>query len=245
MKAALYARISTDDHDQNINTQVQLLRKIAQERGYEIYREYLDEGWSGSDPGRPAMRQLRKDARARRFDLIMTQSDDRLWRDARQSLQFVYEVMELGIGIFLVNQGFDLSDPNGMTQYEISAVFSSHFRRQNSKKVKDGLARARAEGKSIGRPRAEFDISAAVAVLEAGGNKRRLAGDMRIAQSTLNKRLHEIGRSDLVSPDLKRKPVHARRGAENPPPENEREYISDRANGEIAQNTCFMQEGGA
>lgn len=178
----------------------------------EIFREYIDEGYSGADPGRPGMIQLRRDAKAHRFNVLLAQSDDRLWRDTVPSIQFVNELlgMKPPIGIIFANQSFDLEDPSGMTQYELSAVFSSWFRRQNSKKVKQGLARAKAEGKILGRPRANIDIETVILVLEAGGVKSRLAGDLGVAPSTLNKYLHAAGRSDLVGKDYKRAPVHAK-----------------------------------
>jgi len=249
VRAALYARVSTDDKDQNPETQLRILRKMAEARGYTIFREYIDEGYSGADPGRPGMIKLRKDAKAHRFDVLLAQSDDRLWRDTVPSIQFVNELlgMKPPIGIVFANQSFDLSDPTGMTQYELSAVFSSWFRRQNSQKVKQGLERARAEGKQIGRPRASFDLDAAIMVLEAGGVKSRLAGDLGIAQSTLNKYLHAAGRSDLVGKDYKRAPVHARRTrrpAQTLPPGNSEEYINNGENERPARNTCFMQDDG-
>ena len=93
----------------------------------------------------------------------------------------------------------------------------------------------------IGRPRAKVDVDSAILVLEAGGNKGRLAGDLGVAQSTLNKYLHAAGRSDLVAPDLKRKPVHARRPAQNPPLQNEGELKNSGRKAEAAENRCFVQ----
>jgi len=42
MKVALYARVSTNDQGQNPETQLYRLRQIAQARGWEIYKEYID-----------------------------------------------------------------------------------------------------------------------------------------------------------------------------------------------------------
>jgi DNA invertase Pin-like site-specific DNA recombinase len=245
VRVALYARVSTDDKDQNPETQLRVLRKMAESRSMTIFREYIDEGWSGADKGRPGMIALRRDAKAHRFDVLLAQSDDRLWRDTVPSIEFVNELlgMKPPIGIVFANQSFDLEDPTGMTQYELSAVFSSWFRRQNSKKVKQGLARVKAEGKTLGRPRAALDIEAVILVLEAGGVKSRLAGDLRVSQGTINKYLHAAGRDDLVGKDYKRAPVHAKRPAQNPPPENPGEYLNKGEIEQTAQNTCFMQGG--
>jgi DNA invertase Pin-like site-specific DNA recombinase len=247
MKVALYARVSTDDKDQHIETQVQLLERIAKERGYEVYRQYLDDGFSGGDITRKGMAAMRRDAKSGKFDAIMAQSDDRLFRDTLQSLMFVNEMVTMqpkSIGIILVNQGFNLEDPNGMTAYEISAVFSSHFRRQNSQKVKQGLERARSIGHMPGRPRRKFDIEAAIYVIEQGGFKGQLAGDLGISQATLNEALHKAGRDDLVKPDLKRKPVHHKRGAEKVSPKIEGEYLKNEEKPETEKSGCFVQGNG-
>jgi hypothetical protein len=77
--------------------------------------------------------------------------------------------------------------------------------------------------------RAEADLEAEAV--------KRLAGDLQIAPSTLNKYLHAAGRDDLVGKDYKRAPVHANRGcgpAQNPPPENEGEYLNNGENGGAA-----------
>jgi hypothetical protein len=79
--------------------------------------------------------------------------------------------------------------------------------------VKQGLARVKAEGKVLGRQKVSFNLTAAILVLEAVGVKSRLAGDLRIAPSTLNKYLHAAGRDDLVWRDYKRALVHAKRPA--------------------------------
>jgi DNA invertase Pin-like site-specific DNA recombinase len=247
LKVALYARVSTDDKDQHIETQVQLLERIAKERDYEVYRQYLDDGFSGGDLARKGMGAMRRDAKAGKFDAIMAQSDDRLFRDTLQSLIFVNEMVSMKpkpIGVILVNQGFNLADPNGMTAYEISAVFSSHFRRQNSQKVKQGLERARSIGHMPGRPKKSFDIEAAIYVIEHGGFKGQLAGDLGISQATLNEALHKAGRDDLVKPDLKRCPVHHKRGAENLPSEIDAEYIKNASKPETEETGCFMQGNG-
>jgi DNA invertase Pin-like site-specific DNA recombinase len=43
VKAALYARVSTDDGRQTVANQVRQLRELAVSRDFEIFREYTDE----------------------------------------------------------------------------------------------------------------------------------------------------------------------------------------------------------
>jgi DNA invertase Pin-like site-specific DNA recombinase len=71
VKGAIYARVSTPEKDQNPETRLRNLRKIAADRGMTIFREYIDEGYSGADKGHLVVIQLNKDARAHRFDVLL------------------------------------------------------------------------------------------------------------------------------------------------------------------------------
>src|SRR5262249_56682437 len=67
---ALYMRVSTKGHGQTTDTQAVALREYAERRGFDVI-EYRDEGISGSKDSRPALDRLMKDARARKFDVVI------------------------------------------------------------------------------------------------------------------------------------------------------------------------------
>ena len=79
-RAALYMRISTKNHGQTTETQAVALRDYAAHRGFETVQEYRDEGISGSKDSRPSLDRLMKDARARRFDVVIVARFDRFAR---------------------------------------------------------------------------------------------------------------------------------------------------------------------
>jgi len=70
-RAALYMRVSTKGHGQTTETQALALQEYAQRRGFEIAGEYRDEGISGSKDSRPSLDRLMKDARSRKFDVVI------------------------------------------------------------------------------------------------------------------------------------------------------------------------------
>lgn len=82
MKAAIYARVSTErqEKEQTINSQLQALRDFATKNNHIVYEEYIDEGYSGELLDRPALDKLRDDAKKKLFDLILVHSPDRLSR---------------------------------------------------------------------------------------------------------------------------------------------------------------------
>lgn len=65
--AAIYARVSTRDKEQNPETQLLAIREYAARRSFTILEEYVDNGFSGSKSSRPALDRLMKDARRAPF----------------------------------------------------------------------------------------------------------------------------------------------------------------------------------
>ena len=79
-RAAVYVRVST--HDQEVENQLGELRKYVEARGWEA-REYVDEGVSGAVEQRPALDTLLRDAKRRRFDVLVCWRLDRLGRSLK------------------------------------------------------------------------------------------------------------------------------------------------------------------
>src|SRR5215471_15909394 len=108
---ALYMRVSTRGHGQTTDTQAVALREYAQRRGLEIAAEYRDEGISGSKDSRPALDRLMKDARARKFDLIIVARFDRFARSVSHLLRALEEFDHLGINFVSLSESIDTSTP--------------------------------------------------------------------------------------------------------------------------------------
>jgi DNA invertase Pin-like site-specific DNA recombinase len=71
-RAALYARVSTDAQQKEgtIESQLSELRKQVAAAGHELVKEYIDDGITGTVLERPALEQLREDAKSDLFDRI-------------------------------------------------------------------------------------------------------------------------------------------------------------------------------
>ena len=66
MIVAIYARVSTSD--QSCEMQLHELRQYVAKRGWEVFQEYVDTGFSGAAASRPRLDQLLRDARLRKFE---------------------------------------------------------------------------------------------------------------------------------------------------------------------------------
>jgi DNA invertase Pin-like site-specific DNA recombinase len=151
-KAVLYLRVSTID--QTTANQERELREIAGRMGCEIVKVYKDHGISGAKgrDKRPQFDALCRAAARREFDMVMAWSVDRLGRSLQDLVGFLSELHALKIDLFLRQQGLDTTTPAGKAMFQMMGVFAEFERAMIQERVRAGLARARSEGKRLGRP---------------------------------------------------------------------------------------------
>ena len=152
-RVAIYTRVSTDR--QTTANQERELRAVAARSGWEIVKVYQDEGISGAKGRdlRPGFDALCKDAARRQFDMVMAWSVDRLGRSLQDLIGFLSELHALGVDLMLHQQGLDTTTPSGKAMFQMMGVFAEFERAMIRERVNAGLERARAQGKTLGRPR--------------------------------------------------------------------------------------------
>ena len=148
-RVAAYLRVSTDD--QTVENQRRELAAYIEARGWTVTREYADEGISGSKERRPALDELMRDAKRRRFDMVIVWSLDRLGRNLRHLVTLLDELQGLNIALVSLRDGLDLSTAAGRLQMQILAALAEFERSRLRERTISGLRRARAQGKRLGR----------------------------------------------------------------------------------------------
>jgi DNA invertase Pin-like site-specific DNA recombinase len=150
--------------------------------GVEVTKVYRDHGVSGSKgrDKRPAFDRLCRDAARREFDIVMAWSVDRLGRSLQDLVAFLSEIHALGIDLFLLRQGLDSRTPSGKAMFQMLGVFSEFERAMIQERVRAGLARARSEGKQLGRPRIDHKMEHAI---QAALKRKDRPGVRQIAAS--------------------------------------------------------------
>jgi DNA invertase Pin-like site-specific DNA recombinase len=161
-RAVLYLRVST--LDQTTANQERELREVAARMGCDIIKVYKDHGISGAKgrEKRPAFDALCRDAAQRKFDVVMAWSVDRLGRSLQDLVAFLSELHALRIDLFLHQQGLDTTTPAGKAMFQMMGVFAEFERAMIQERVRAGLARARSEGKRLGRPPIPADLEKAI-----------------------------------------------------------------------------------
>jgi DNA invertase Pin-like site-specific DNA recombinase len=161
--------------------------------GCEIIKVYKDHGISGAKgrDKRPAFDTLCRDAAQRKFDMVMAWSVDRLGRSLQDLVSFLSELHALRIDLFLHQQGLDTTTPAGRAMYQMMGVFAEFERSMIQERVRAGLARAKSEGKRLGRPPISTDLENSIrSALRAPGRKegvRKIAARFGVDPGTVQR----------------------------------------------------------
>ena len=151
MKVALYARVSRADKDMNPENQLIKLRGFAERHSWTIVEEYIDYA-SGAKPTRIRFDAMQSAARARRFDAVLVVRLDRLARSSRHLLNLLEEMRGFGVDLICTDQEIDTKSPAGKLLFTVLGAVAELELDLIRERTKDGLARAKAEGKRLGRP---------------------------------------------------------------------------------------------
>jgi DNA invertase Pin-like site-specific DNA recombinase len=167
-RAALYARVSTHEKGQDPETQLRQLREYAGRRGFVVVGEYVDVG-SGRSEERPEYKRLLTDARRRRLDVVLVWRYDRFARSTQALITALKEFQALGVDFISYQEAVDTTTPQGEMVYGFLASIAQFESALISERVKAGMARAKAEGKRVSRPRIPQTTQREIAALHAEG----------------------------------------------------------------------------
>jgi DNA invertase Pin-like site-specific DNA recombinase len=152
MKVALYARVSTDDKEQNPETQLYALRQYCVDRDHVIFKEYVDKARARDYRGRKQWTQLLKDMRQRKFQAILVWKLDRMSRDWIYTVNIIRDFEDRGIKFVSITQDIiDTTTAAGQIGISVLGIIAESESRTTSERVRAGMARAKAEGRPVGR----------------------------------------------------------------------------------------------
>ena len=152
-KAALYMRLSKDDdgtsESASITTQRKMLRSYAADQGFQVFDEYVDDGWSGTNFDRPDFKRMIADSEAGDVDLVMTKGLSRLGRDCITTGQYteIYFPSK-GVRYIAINDGYD-SDSPYTDIAPFKNVINEMYARDTSKKIRSAFTTKMRDGAYI------------------------------------------------------------------------------------------------
>ena len=182
-KIALYLRVSTNDQ----STELQRLELLnyCTARGFSDVEVYEDIGKTGTNGNRPMLKQLLSDARQRKFDVIVIWKLDRLFRSLKDLINTLQEFTVLGVDFISLKDNIDLTTSSGRLMMHMLGAFAEFEASLIKERVRAGLAVARAKGKRLGRPRADY--SHIIVLKQRGMENKAIAERLGISRDTVER----------------------------------------------------------
>ena len=193
-RCAIYTRVSTKE--QTVENQLMVLKEVAKLKGYEVVREYNDEGVSGAKgrDERQGFDELIKGAIKKEFDIILTWDVSRLGRSLKDLVSFLEDIQSAKCDLYIHQSGIDTSTASGKMMFQLLSVFSEFERSMIRERVIAGQQRAKSQGKHIGRKTNVNDavITAVYQLRKNNVSIKKIASDLKIGVGTVYKILDKV-----------------------------------------------------
>ncbi len=151
-KVALYCRVSTGKQT-NDNQKIRLIQYAKDNNlEYDLFEEV-----ESTRNTRPVKQMLLQKLRAFEYSQIVVYKLDRYARSSRELILEIQELTDKGIGFVSVSDNLDFTNAVGRLHFQILSAFSEFERSLISERTKEGINRAKAQGKKLGRPKGSKD----------------------------------------------------------------------------------------
>lgn len=200
MKVALYARVSKA-LDQNPENQLIELRKWAKASEHTIIGEFVDE--ISSKDTRPKKEEVLKLLRLGTAQGVAFVTLDRWGRTMSELVLELEEFSKSGVSIISLKEGLDLSTSAGRLMANILASMANFERDRIRERTLLGLARARAQGKKLGRPTKDKrkvkrpSLEEVRSYSDLGLSIRKIAEELKTSKYWVEMKLKELKKKGL------------------------------------------------
>lgn len=204
-RCAIYARVSTSD--QRVENQLYDLRQFAAQRGLEVVCEYTDVGISGSKARRPGLDAMLRDARKRKFTVLIVAAFDRLARSTKHFLSVVDELDSLDIEF--ISRRENIATDGAMGRLFITLISSIAELEADliKERVRAGIRRRKLEGLPVGRQPLDVDRESIVADRLSGASLTTIAMRYGVSRASVVRWVREARRSNSPLP-ISIQPMH-------------------------------------
>lgn len=151
-KIALYCRVSTS-RQTNDNQKARLFEYAKSNNlEYDLFEEV-----ESTRKTRPIKQELLTALRNGKYSAVVVFKLDRYARSSRELILEIQELTDKGIGFVSISDNLDFSNSVGRLHFQILAAFAEFERSLISERTKEGIARTRAQGTVLGRPKGSKD----------------------------------------------------------------------------------------
>jgi len=150
LRVALYVRVSSHEQIEgySISEQTERLQKYAEAMGWDVYKIYVDPGFSGGNTDRPALTEMIRDIKNGDIDKVAVYKLDRLSRSQKDTMILIEDVfLAHNVDFVSMNENFDTSTPFGRAMVGLLSIFSQLERENIKERTMMGKEARAKEGK--------------------------------------------------------------------------------------------------
>ena len=148
-RIGVYLRVSTQDQSTELQRS-ELLAYIKQ-REWDLFEIYEDKA-TGTNNNRPMLKKLLKDAKSKKFDIVLCWKIDRFARSLKDLLTMLQELKESEVNFVSLKDQIDLTTAAGMLMFQLIGAFGEFEASVIKERVIAGLRNAQSKGIVLGRP---------------------------------------------------------------------------------------------
>jgi DNA invertase Pin-like site-specific DNA recombinase len=208
LRVTFYARVSTETQEQrsSLEHQIQYYSElICGKSNWSYVPGYIDEGISGtSTKGRESFLRMISDAKAGRFDFIITKEISRFSRNTLDSIRYTQELLEHQVGVLFQNDGINTLDTDSEFRLVVMAGVAQDEVRKLSERLKFGFRQSIRNGRVLGNDKLwGYDKrDCALTINETEAQVVRLIFDLYANQGLglrrLSQQLYELGHTSRM-----------------------------------------------
>ena len=151
-KVALYCRVSTAEQT-NENQKIRLIQYVTDKNlEFDLFEEQ-----ESTRKTRPIKQEMLSRARKGEYESIIVYKLDRYARSSTELILETKELTDKGVGFISLSDNLDFTTASGKLQFQILSAFAEFERSLISERTKEGLRRAKLQGKQLGRPKGSKD----------------------------------------------------------------------------------------
>ena len=193
VRVALYSRVSTKDKGQDVRNQTDQLREFCSKQGWQIVKEYTDRA-SGKRGDRVQFQAMFEAASRREFDTVLFWSLDRLSREGvYETLQHLQRLTAYGVGYKSYTEEY--LDSCGIFRDAVIGILATVAKQERirlSERVTAGLARAKREGRTGGRPKVVVSTTKMRKLADRGLSAVQIGAQLGVSRMTVTRRLEDF-----------------------------------------------------
>ena len=159
LKVAIYCRLSEEDRNKqnasddsnSIQNQKTMLLQHAIEKGWEVFRIYSDDDYTGADRRRPQFNQLLLDAQAHKFDIVLCKNQSRFTRELELVEKYIHGLFPIwGIRFIGLVDNADTDNRGNKKSRQINGLVNEWYLEDMSDNIRRTLTSRRQNGHHIG-----------------------------------------------------------------------------------------------